>query len=84
MAAEDVNVSVTDAYLDRFPDVVQRLKRAGLKVQQQMDAVGVVSGSIDPTRLSDLEAVEGEAVEGVGAVERSKRFQLPPPDSKIQ
>jgi len=79
MAAEDVNISVADDYLDRFPDVVRRMKKAGLKVQQQMDTVGVVSGLIDPSKLSDLEAVEG-----VSAVERSKQFQLPPPDSKIQ
>ena len=79
MAAEDVNVSIADDHLDRFPDVVQRMKEAGLRVSQQMEAVGVVSGSIDPTKLSDLKQVEG-----VAAVERSRSFQLPPPESDVQ
>ena len=79
MAAEDVNVSVADDHLHGFPDVVERMKKAGLKVHQQMEAVGVVSGSIDPAKLSDLEQVEG-----VAAVEPSRRFQLPPPESDVQ
>ena len=79
MAAEDVNVSVADDHLDGFPDVVERMKKVGLKVHQQMEAVGVVSGSIDPAKLADLERVEG-----VAAVEPSRSFQLPPPESDVQ
>ena len=79
MAAGDVNVSIADDHVDRFPDVVQGMKEAGLRVSQQMEAVGVVSGSIDPAKLSDLKQVEG-----VAAVERSRSFQLPPPESDVQ
>ncbi len=79
MAAEDVNVSVADDHLARFPDVVRRMEKAGLKVQQQLEAAGVVSGSIDRAQLPDLEEVEG-----VAAVEPSRSFQLPPPESEIQ
>lgn len=79
MAAEDVNVSVADDHLNRFPDVVRRIKKAGLKVEHELEAAGVVSGSIDRAKLSDLEQVEG-----VAAVERSRGFQIPPPESDIQ
>ena len=79
MAAEEVNVSVADDHLARFPDVVRRMKKAGLKVQQQMESAGVVSGSIDSAKLSDLEQVQG-----VAAVELSRSFQLAPPESDIQ
>ncbi len=79
MAAEEVNVSVADDQLARFPDVVRRMEKAGLKVQQQLEAAGVVSGSIDSANLSDLERVEG-----VAAVEPSRSFQLPPPESDLQ
>ena len=77
MAAENVNVLVEDA--GRFSDVVRRMEEAGLKVEHQLEEVGVVTGSIDSTKLSDLNEVEG-----VGAVERSQEVQLPPPHSDIQ
>ena len=79
MAVENVNVSVTDDYLDRFSEVVQRAKRAGLQVEQQLEAVGVVSGTIDSEKLGDLDRVEG-----VAAVERSREVRIAPPDSKVQ
>ncbi len=79
MANEKVNVSVADNYLDRFSEVVQRCKKAGLQVEQQLEQVGVVTGSIDSTKRDDLERVEG-----VAAVESERTFQIAPPDSDIQ
>ena len=79
MPAETVNVSVADGHLGRFPDVVRRMERAGLKVEQQLEAIGVVSGSIDPARLPDLEQVQG-----VLAVERTRDVRIAPPESDVQ
>ncbi len=79
MAIETVNVSVTDDYLDRFPEVVKAAKKAGLKVEQELETLGIVSGSIDSAKFEDLSRVRG-----VAAVERARKFQLPPPDSEIQ
>ena len=79
MPAEDVNVSVADDHLGRFPEVVRRMEQAGLKVGQQLEAVGVVSGSIDPARLPDLEQVLG-----VTAVERTRQVRIAPPESDVQ
>jgi hypothetical protein len=79
MAIAHVNVSVADDYLDRFAMVVQRCQKAGLKVEQQLAQIGVMSGAIDSEKLADLERVEG-----VAAVEQSRTYQIAPPDSKIQ
>ena len=77
MVAEYVNVSIDD--LDRFFEVVQRLEEAGLKVEQQLEGVGVVGGLIDRDKLADLEQVKG-----VAAVEASREVRIAPPDSDIQ
>jgi hypothetical protein len=79
MPTERVNVSVADDHLDRFTEVVRRMEQAGLKVEEQLEQVGIVSGSIDSAKLADLDRVQG-----VGAVERSRRFQIAPPESEIQ
>jgi hypothetical protein len=73
MATEDVNVSIDDAHLGRFDEVVRQVERAGLKVQQRLAVAGVVSGSIDADKLSELERVPG-----VAAVERSREVHIPP------
>jgi hypothetical protein len=77
MAVEHVNISIEDDYLDRFSDVVQHCEEAGLKVEQELEGVGVVTGLIDSDKLADLEQVEG-----VAAVESERQFQLSPPDSE--
>ena len=79
MSIANVNVSVAADHLDRFPEVVQRIQKAGLRVEQQLEQIGVVTGSIDSANLTDLRQVEG-----VTAVERSREFQLAPPDSETQ
>ena len=79
MPAENVNVSVADDHLGHFREVVRRMEKAGLKVEQQLEAVGVVSGSIDPARLPALEQVQG-----VTAVERAREVRIAPPESHVQ
>lgn len=79
MSTEQVSISVADAFLDRFADVVKRIEQAGLTVDQQLDTIGVITGSIDSDNIGKLDQVEG-----IAAVERSRGFQLPPPDRPIQ
>jgi len=79
MSSEQVNVAIADEYLGRFSEVVRRIEQAGLKVEQQLDLVGIVTGSIDADKIADLNQVQG-----VAAVERTQTFQLPPPDSDTQ
>ncbi|MPZ64407.1 MAG: hypothetical protein GEU83_02375 [Pseudonocardiaceae bacterium] len=76
---ERIVVSVDDDHLDVLSDVVERMRGAGMVVDQVADAVGAVTGSIEPGALAALESVPG-----VAEVERQRGFQLPPPDSPIQ
>ena len=73
MAEEEVQVSVADAHLREFGDVVQRLERAGMRIEQQLNAVGVVTGRVDAKNFTKLARVAG-----VGSVERSRKVGIPP------
>jgi hypothetical protein len=79
MHIEQVNISVADDYLEKFSEVVQRIEQAGLTVEQQLEMVGVITGSIDSDKIANLDKIEG-----IAAVERSRSYQLPPADSPIQ
>jgi hypothetical protein len=79
MAVQQVSVSVDQSKLDRLAHVVEEMRRAGLNVDQQLDAIGVVTGSIDPDQIDKLRKVTG-----VAAVEPDLTFQLPDPGSPIQ
>jgi hypothetical protein len=79
MSAQNVSVSIDESHWTRIGEVVQRVRRAGLKVDQQLDSIGVITGSIDPAKIARLRRVEG-----VTAVEPELTFQLPDPNSPIQ
>jgi hypothetical protein len=59
--------------------VVQRLREAGMKVEQVLETLGVVTGSAPASHRSRIEAVPG-----VVSVEPEGSFRLPPPDSDVQ
>jgi len=69
-----VVVSVADD--QPLPAVVSALRRAGMVVDDVLEPLGMVTGSIDPEALGSLRAVPG-----VAHVERQRGFQLPPPTS---
>lgn len=79
MSKVDLLVSIDDTHLDRFPEVVESIKDAGMDVEQQLEGIGVVTGSIDSEKIEQLHKVEG-----VSHVEESRQFQIAPPDSDIQ
>ena len=79
MAKTRLSVLVGDQHLARLPDVVRRLREAGLEVDQVLDAAGTVTGSIESSQMPALSQVDG-----VAAVEASHDYQLPPPDADIQ
>lgn len=72
-------VSVDDDHLDRFSEVVKGVEDVGMEVEQRMEDLGVLAGSIDPEKVEPLRRVEG-----VSHVEESRSFQIPPPDSDVQ
>jgi hypothetical protein len=79
MAQLDVIVSVDDSRLSEFAKIVQAMRSAGLKVDEEMPAVGVVAGSVEAKALPKLQQVDG-----VAQVERSRSYHLAPPDSDVQ
>jgi hypothetical protein len=79
MAKVKLSVSIADEHRHRFADVVKKIKKAGMNVEQEMDNLGIVTGSIEPEKLSSLHKVEG-----VSGVEEERDYQIPPPESNIQ
>jgi hypothetical protein len=64
---------------DRFAEIVDALRRAGLTVTGEQPVVGTLSGTAPENRIADLQAVDG-----VEALDRERTVQLPPPDSPAQ
>ena len=74
-----VTVTVADDQVADTGAVAGRLRSAGMNVEQVLDAVGVVIGSVPAEQRQSLEAVPG-----VAAVEDETTFQIAPPDSEVQ
>ncbi|MFC4466248.1 hypothetical protein ACFPH6_17225 [Streptomyces xiangluensis] len=64
---------------DRFAEVVEALRQAGLTVTGEQPVLGTLSGTVAEDRIPALGAVDG-----VDSVDRDRTVQLPPPDSSIQ
>lgn len=76
---DKVVVSVAGDHLGELSAVVNRMRDAGLVVDNVQEALGTVTGSIDGDGIGRLENLPGVAV-----VERQRGFQLPPPDADVQ
>jgi hypothetical protein len=74
-----VTVTIDQHHVPSIGDVADVLRRAGMQVDQVLDDVGVVVGTIDPAAEHSLRSVDG-----VQSVDRALSFQLPPPDAPIQ
>jgi hypothetical protein len=79
MAKVRLTVSVKDSHLKNVGAVAKAAKKAGMKVEQQLDDLGVLSGSIDASKLESLQRLEG-----VSHVEEERQVQLPPGGSPVQ
>ena len=79
MSKVNLSVSVGEKHLHRFEEIVKKIKKAGMKIEQQLDNLGIITGSIDASKVDSLKDVEG-----VSHVEQQKSIQLPPPDSHVQ
>ena len=74
-----VSITVDDAHLDTMGQVVAALRARGLRVEQVLDELGIITGSVAQGRHAALEAVDG-----VAAVVQEQQYRLPPPDSPVQ
>jgi hypothetical protein len=59
MAVTRFRVQVHGSHVDQMPAVRQALEAAGLTVQDEMAAIGVISGTAEDTDRAQLEAVPG-------------------------
>lgn len=74
-----ITVTVHDDHVARIDEVADRLRRAGMTVEQTLPAAGLITGSVPPSARSAVAAAEG-----VAAVEDATAFSVPPPDSDVQ
>ncbi len=74
-----VTVTVDDDHLNKIEQVAAELRGNGMQVDQVLNEVGVISGSVPDDRRRVLGTVTG-----VGSIEEATTFQLPPPDSPVQ
>ena len=79
MAKVRVNVSVADDHRKDFAAVAKRCRDAGLNIAEQLEGVGVLSGSVERKQIAALRKLRG-----VGAVEEERRVGVPPPDEDVQ
>jgi hypothetical protein len=75
----EVTIAVDDRHVGDLDAVASRLREAGLSVENVLAEIGVITGRTDEEHAAALEDVEG-----VAHVERSREYQLAPPDSEIQ
>ncbi len=59
MARVRLTVLVRESWRDRYPLVVEDCRQAGLAVERELVAVGVIAGSIEEDLLIGLARVEG-------------------------
>ena len=79
MSTVSLSVAVDDNYMNRMSEVVQKLEAAGMKVEQVMETLGIITGSCDSQKVEALSQVEG-----VTHVSLSREYQIAPPYSEIQ
>lgn len=76
---KNITVTVDDAHLADMKDVVEQLRAHGMRVEQVLYSVGIITGCAPDHECSALGAVTG-----VGSVAEQQQFRVPHPDSEIQ
>ncbi|MEX3816661.1 hypothetical protein AB3X96_42230 [Paraburkholderia sp. BR13439] len=75
----EVVVTVAEDHLQRFRQLASELEGKGLKINNMMEGLGIISGAAS---LADVQQLKG--MKGVKSVEEAGNVQLPPPESDIQ
>jgi hypothetical protein len=71
MPKVEVIVKINDADINKMPEIVKECQTAGMQIEQQMKAVGMISGSIEQAGIGKLEKIKG-----VSYVEESKSLSI--------
>lgn len=59
MSRINLTILVNTSWRDRFPQVVESCRQAGMTIERELIAVGVIAGSIDEASVGVLEQIEG-------------------------
>jgi len=79
MTKVNLTVSIKDEHIPRFTELVDRIKKTGFEVDQELQSLGVVTGRIESEKIDDLKKLNE-----VAQVEESRSYQIPPPESDVQ
>jgi hypothetical protein len=79
MSKVRLTLSVSDSHLKRLDQVARDAKAAGLEIEQQLDGIGVITGSIEADRIAHLHRIAG-----VDHVEPDRTVGIAPPGSPVQ
>ncbi|HYH25519.1 MAG TPA: hypothetical protein VD834_09250 [Blastococcus sp.] len=74
-----VSVTIDDGHLGALDGVVQGLRARGMQVEQVLDGLGIITGSVSPGAAGELARVAG-----VVSVDEQLTYRLPPPDAAVQ
>ena len=74
-----VSVTVDDGHLSALDGVVERLRAHGMQVDQVLDGIGIITGSVPAGTMASLTDVAG-----VVSVDEQLVHRLPPPDAPVQ
>ena len=74
-----ISVCLDDEHLYKIEQVAEKLKTAGMNIEQTLSSIGIISGSVENEQLTSISQVEG-----VKTVEKEETYHLSPPDSNIQ
>ena len=73
-------MTVAASHLASIAELVQRLRKAGMEVEQVPPVIGVITGTVPAS--SSLGSLS--AVVGVASIEQQRQFRIPSPDAVVQ
>jgi hypothetical protein len=76
---DPITVTVQDEHLADIDQLAERLRCAGMHIEQIMRPIGIITGSVAPAQRHSITTMPG-----VAAIEDEMTCQLPPPDSEVQ
>ncbi|AEC18662.1 hypothetical protein PT7_0122 [Pusillimonas sp. T7-7] len=59
MSNIQLTLSVEESYMGRYAEVVENCRRAGMLVERQLVTVGVITGTIDTSKVQALSHIAG-------------------------
>lgn len=74
-----IKVTAADDHLAQIDQLADKLRAAGMEVDEVHRPIGIITGSVSKSARDSLHRLPG-----VAAVEDETTFQIPPPDADVQ